>query len=188
MTTAGGIEPEAFIEVFRRNRFSPSATAAELGIPKSTVYGLMQRHPEIRIVNDVPAEDLRRQYLECGGDLDRLAELLQVSRRGLQLRLSRIFNDALASKAPLLARRDRNLRSYSYLLGSLTLDETTVGALRALLGDAAVTDGQSLVEAVRKRTAPTTDAPTPPTTSPDHGTDDLGDVVAQARKLLRRRR
>ena len=95
---SGTIDPAVFIEVFRRNRFSASATAAELGIPRTTVYTLMERHPEVRNINDITPADLRRQFLECDGNVDRLAERLQVSRRGLQLRLSQIFKDAVDSK------------------------------------------------------------------------------------------
>jgi two-component system, NtrC family, nitrogen regulation response regulator GlnG len=90
---SGTIDPEAFMEAFRRNRYSPTATAAELGMPRTTIYSLMERHPEMSNVNAIPTAELRRQHEACGGDLDRLADRLGVSRRGLQIRLSQIFKE-----------------------------------------------------------------------------------------------
>ena len=86
------IEPMALDEgdlllALRRNRFSPSATAAELGISRTTLFTLMERYPSIRNAADVTASEIARVRLECEGDLDAMAMKLDVSKRGLQLRM-----------------------------------------------------------------------------------------------------
>ena len=78
----------------RENHWKPGATAAALQIPQTTLYALMERHPGIRKASDIPADELLSQLEACGGDLDRAAEQLQVSRRGLQLRLAQISSAA----------------------------------------------------------------------------------------------
>ena len=84
------IGPAELLEALRKNRWSPHATAAALQIPRTTLYALMDRHPAIRKASEIPAEELLGHYRECGGNLDLLADRLQVSRRGLQLRLSQL--------------------------------------------------------------------------------------------------
>jgi two-component system nitrogen regulation response regulator GlnG len=91
--TSRDIDMDSFYEVYRRNGWSASATAAELGIPRTTVIALRDRHPNLRNPNKIPPAELREALRACNGDLDVLAERLQVSRRGLQLRLSQISQD-----------------------------------------------------------------------------------------------
>jgi hypothetical protein len=185
--TGATIDPDLFIEVFRRNRFSPTATAAELRIPRTTVYWLMNRHPEVTTANDIPPADLHRQFLDCGGNVDRLAERLNVSRRALQIRLAQIFKDALTSRATEVARRLQQLHpGPDGLAASLTLDKATVDALRVLLGDDAVESSESLLRAVQVRVRPlSARAPVQPISQAQAG-EDLHDVAALAHRLLRR--
>jgi two-component system, NtrC family, nitrogen regulation response regulator GlnG len=85
---------DAFFDSYQRNGYSASATAAELGIPRTTVIALRDRHPELRNPNRIPPAELQNGLRECNGDLTLLAEKLKVSRRGLQLRLSQLSLDA----------------------------------------------------------------------------------------------
>jgi two-component system nitrogen regulation response regulator GlnG len=91
--TSRDIDMETFYEAYRRNGWSASATAAELGIPRTTVIALRDRHPNLRNPNKIPPAELRQALRECNGDITLLAERLQVSRRGLQLRLSQLSQD-----------------------------------------------------------------------------------------------
>ena len=88
------IDLDTFYESYQRNGWSASATATELGIPRTTVIALRDRHPECRNPNRIPPAEIRLGLRECNGDLTLLAERLKVSRRGLQLRLSQISADA----------------------------------------------------------------------------------------------
>jgi two-component system nitrogen regulation response regulator GlnG len=85
---------DVFFESYQRNGYSASATAAELGIPRTTVIALRDRHPDLRNPNRIPPAELQNGLRECNGDLTLLAEKLKVSRRGLQLRLSQLSLDA----------------------------------------------------------------------------------------------
>jgi two-component system, NtrC family, nitrogen regulation response regulator GlnG len=92
--TSRDVTMEAFFESYQRNGYSASATAAELGIPRTTVIALRDRHPDLRNPNRIPPAELQNGLRECNGDLTLLAEKLKVSRRGLQLRLSQLSIDA----------------------------------------------------------------------------------------------
>jgi len=92
--SAWEIGPNALLDALRQNRWSPSATAADLQIPRTTLYALMDRHPAIRKASSIPGEELLRHHHECGGNIDLVAERLQVSRRGLQLRLAQLLAHA----------------------------------------------------------------------------------------------
>jgi two-component system nitrogen regulation response regulator GlnG len=84
------IRSSDIVAALREHHWKPGAAAAALRIPRSTLYALMERHPEIRKASDIPAAELLGQLEACGGDLDRVAAQLQVSRRGLQLRLAQL--------------------------------------------------------------------------------------------------
>jgi two-component system nitrogen regulation response regulator GlnG len=88
------IRSSDLLTALRENHWKPGATAAALQIPRTTLYALMERHPGIRKASDIPADELLSQLEACAGDLDRAAEQLQVSRRGLQLRLAQISSAA----------------------------------------------------------------------------------------------
>ncbi len=98
------IDLDAFYACYQRNGWSATATAAELGIPRTTVIALRDRHPRLRNPNRIPPSELQVALRECNGDLSLLAERLKVSRRGLQLRLSQISNDE-ADREPVPAGR-----------------------------------------------------------------------------------
>jgi hypothetical protein len=61
--------------------------AAELGMSRTTLYALMDRSTGIRKARDVPQEELLRCLEACNGDLEAVSWRLEVSKRGLQLRL-----------------------------------------------------------------------------------------------------
>jgi two-component system nitrogen regulation response regulator GlnG len=84
------IPDDLLLETLRQNNWSPTHTAAALKIPRTKLYALMDRHPDIRKASSVPAADLLRLHRETGGDLDQMANHLRVSRRGLQLRMSQL--------------------------------------------------------------------------------------------------
>ena len=88
------IRPADLLQALRDNHWKPGATAAALHIPRTTLYALMERHPGIRKASEIPADELLSKLESCGGDLDRAAEQLQISRRGLQLRLAQISSAA----------------------------------------------------------------------------------------------
>ena len=84
------LDEAALVAALRRHRWRTGAAAEELGISKTTLYALIDKSSTIRKARDVGAEELRACREACGGDLDLMAERLEVSRRGLQLRLKEL--------------------------------------------------------------------------------------------------
>lgn len=75
------------VEALRAHRWRVGATARALGISKNTLYQLMERAEGIRKARDLGADEIALCQDECGGDTARMAERLQVSERGLKLRM-----------------------------------------------------------------------------------------------------
>jgi two-component system nitrogen regulation response regulator GlnG len=85
------ISDDDLLEALRRNEWRPGSTAAELGISRTSLYVLIDRNPRIRKAASIPAAELRRVHGECSGDIDEMSRRLEVSRRGLQLRLKQVM-------------------------------------------------------------------------------------------------
>jgi len=73
-----------------KNAWCIARTAGYLGISRTTLYALIDRSSRIRKARDVPAEELVRCLEECGRNLDAASARLQVSKRGLRLRLQEL--------------------------------------------------------------------------------------------------
>ncbi|WP_428269855.1 sigma 54-interacting transcriptional regulator [Haliangium sp.] len=93
-----GLSEETLLAALRAAEWMPSKAAEALGIPRATLYDLMERTPGVRKAGDIPREELERCYRDCDGDLDAMMEQLQVSKRSLQLRLRRLGIRAAATK------------------------------------------------------------------------------------------
>jgi two-component system nitrogen regulation response regulator GlnG len=81
------ITDEEIVATLRANGFRRDATARELGIAVTTLYSRIEQSPLLRKAKDIGREEILEARDRCGGDLDRMSELLEVSPRGLQLRL-----------------------------------------------------------------------------------------------------
>ena len=77
-------------EVLRRHAWRPSRAARELGISRTTMYRLIDASPQIRKAADLSREELVAARDAAGHELDRMVDLLEVSRRGLQLRMKEL--------------------------------------------------------------------------------------------------
>jgi two-component system nitrogen regulation response regulator GlnG len=81
------VSAERLLSVLRSHGWKTGEAAAALGISKTTLYALMERTPGIRKARDLSAAEIMAQRAAAGGDVDRMAEALEVSRRGLVLRM-----------------------------------------------------------------------------------------------------
>jgi two-component system nitrogen regulation response regulator GlnG len=81
------ITDEILIAALAAQRWRTGAAAAALGISKTTLYALIERCPAIRKARDVDRAELEACRAAAGGDLDAMSARLQVSKRGLQLRM-----------------------------------------------------------------------------------------------------
>jgi two-component system nitrogen regulation response regulator GlnG len=81
------LDGATLVSALRQNRFRVAATARQLGIAKNTLYQLMDRCEGVRKAKDLDRDEILRAQQMCTGDLDRMAERLEVSERGLKLRM-----------------------------------------------------------------------------------------------------
>jgi two-component system nitrogen regulation response regulator GlnG len=82
-------EPE-LLAALRESEWDYKAAADRLGIPRSSIYDLIDKNPNIRTAGDLSAEEISRCYQECGGNLDAMAQRLQVSKRALGRRINEL--------------------------------------------------------------------------------------------------
>jgi DNA-binding NtrC family response regulator len=87
------IGDELLVETLRRNRWQVGATARALGIAKNTLYQLMERCEGIRKARDLGREEILECRESSGGDQKLMAERLEVSERGLKLRMRELDID-----------------------------------------------------------------------------------------------
>lgn len=81
---------DALLDALRANGWRTSATARQLGISRTTLYKLIDRSPAIRKAKDLSADEIRRCMAGRGGDVEAIAAELEVSARGLLLRMKEL--------------------------------------------------------------------------------------------------
>jgi len=84
------IDDVTLTAAMRAHNWAPGPTAKALGIPTSTLHDLIAGCPTLRKAKDIPAEELRACHAACDGDLDAMATRLEVSKRGIRLRLTQL--------------------------------------------------------------------------------------------------
>jgi two-component system nitrogen regulation response regulator GlnG len=65
-----------------------------LGIPRSSIYDVIDRCPGIRTAGELGAAEIEQCFAACGGDLDAMVQRLQVSGRALKRRLKELGLEA----------------------------------------------------------------------------------------------
>ncbi|HET9621010.1 MAG TPA: sigma 54-interacting transcriptional regulator [Kofleriaceae bacterium] len=78
------------LAALRKTRWDLKAAGDLLNVPRPSMYDLIDKCPGIRTVKDLTTDEITRCFTACGGDLDRMVEALQVSRRGLRRRVSEL--------------------------------------------------------------------------------------------------
>lgn len=86
------IEQDELIAALRQNRWHVRDTAEALGISRTSLYSLMEKCPAVRKASDLDKETLLRLLAEQGPhpDLRKVAAELEISYRGLMLRLGEL--------------------------------------------------------------------------------------------------
>ncbi|NNC15153.1 sigma-54-dependent Fis family transcriptional regulator [Corallococcus exiguus] len=85
------------LAALRASAWDLKATADALGIPRPSVYDLIERSPNLRTAGDLGADEIIRCFETCGGDLDAMVRTLEVSKRALGRRLKEL---GLTAKVP----------------------------------------------------------------------------------------
>jgi len=81
---------EELLTSLRTHRWRLQPAAASLGISRTALYERIERSPALRKASDLPREEIEDRLARLGGDLDAVAAGLEVSRRGLLLRMRRL--------------------------------------------------------------------------------------------------
>jgi len=78
------------LATLRAHRFRLQPTAAALGIARTSLYDRIENSPLFRKAAALSRQEIERWFEQCGGDLDRMVEALEVSKRGLQRRMKQL--------------------------------------------------------------------------------------------------
>ncbi|MCP4660459.1 MAG: sigma-54-dependent Fis family transcriptional regulator, partial [bacterium] len=81
------VSEQELLDALRTRRWNLKATAEELGIPRTSLYALLERSPRVRAAADVSPEEIRCAWERHGGRLEDMVEELEISERALRQRL-----------------------------------------------------------------------------------------------------
>jgi two-component system nitrogen regulation response regulator GlnG len=80
-------DDDELVAILREHKFELRRVARELGVSRSTLYARIDKSDKIRKARDLTKEMIESARAKVGDDLETLAGELEVSPRGLQLRL-----------------------------------------------------------------------------------------------------
>ncbi|MDI1448503.1 sigma 54-interacting transcriptional regulator [Polyangium sp. 6x1] len=78
------------VAALAESKWDLKAAADRLGIPRPSIYDLIDRSPSIRTAGDLSAEEITGAHHAYQGDLDAMAQHLKVSKRALTRRLKEL--------------------------------------------------------------------------------------------------
>jgi two-component system nitrogen regulation response regulator GlnG len=84
------LDDDDLIAALRANRWLIQRTAVQLGISRGSLYDQIEKSPRIRKASDLSREEIEACRALHGEDLDDMAASLEVSKRGLQLRMTQL--------------------------------------------------------------------------------------------------
>ncbi|HEY3570759.1 MAG TPA: sigma 54-interacting transcriptional regulator [Thermoanaerobaculia bacterium] len=84
------VTEEELLAALRANRWRIQRAAAELGISRGSLYDRIEKSQRIRKAVDLSREEIEACRASCKGDLDAMVEALEVSKRGLQRRMTQL--------------------------------------------------------------------------------------------------
>jgi two-component system nitrogen regulation response regulator GlnG len=87
---AAAVTPDAVVEALRRNAWSYTAAAAELGVTRARLYTLATRAGRVRTARDVTREEIAAALDASGNRTDDAAARLEISPRALALRMNEL--------------------------------------------------------------------------------------------------
>ncbi|NOK23536.1 helix-turn-helix domain-containing protein, partial [Corallococcus carmarthensis] len=78
---------QELLTALRAHAWDVGKAAQHLGVPRSSLYDLIERSPSLRLASDLSEEEITRCFQDCHGDLDEMVKRLEVSGRALRRRL-----------------------------------------------------------------------------------------------------
>lgn len=91
------VQEEELLAALRANRWNLQTTANQLGIPRSSLYDMIERSSRLRKASDLSEREIRKCFEEFSGDLAAMAGALEVSAGGLRRRIAQL---GLSRSAP----------------------------------------------------------------------------------------
>ncbi|MFL5358790.1 sigma 54-interacting transcriptional regulator [Archangium sp.] len=91
------VSERELLAALREHSWDFQAAAEQLGIPRPSIYDLIDKSPNIRTAGELSAEEITRCHHECRGDLEAMVRRLEVSKRALRRRIKEL---GLESKGP----------------------------------------------------------------------------------------
>jgi len=88
--SAEDVTDDELIAALRLHHWRIQRAAAELGISRGSLYDRIEKSARIRKAADLPREEIEECAARCGGDLDAMVAVLEVSKRGLQRRMTQL--------------------------------------------------------------------------------------------------
>jgi two-component system nitrogen regulation response regulator GlnG len=89
-TPGAPVDGDRLIATLRAHRFQLAATAAALGISRTHLDALIARSAHIRKAKQLERDEIAACTAELGDDVDAIAARLEVSPRGLRLRMKQL--------------------------------------------------------------------------------------------------
>ncbi len=86
------IADDEILEALRAHRWRLQLAARHLGVPRGSLYDRIDGSTRFRKAADLTRAEIESCAARCGGDLDRMAEALEVSKPGLKRRMSRLIS------------------------------------------------------------------------------------------------
>ncbi|HEX7185574.1 MAG TPA: sigma-54 dependent transcriptional regulator [Thermoanaerobaculia bacterium] len=84
------VSDDDLLAALRANRWRIQRAAAQLGISRGSLYDRIEKSRRIRKAADLSREEIEACLASHGEDLDAMVEALEVSKRGLQLRMAQL--------------------------------------------------------------------------------------------------
>jgi two-component system nitrogen regulation response regulator GlnG len=84
------ITDDQLVAALRAHKFSPEAAAGALGIPRASIYRLIDRSPRVRKASELSADEIHAASAAAGGDEPAMADRLEVSLRALRRRMGEL--------------------------------------------------------------------------------------------------
>jgi two-component system nitrogen regulation response regulator GlnG len=87
------VSDDEIYQALEQHDWRVGPAAKSLGIPRTTFYDRMDRHPHLRKAVEIPRAEIEQALTLWRGDAKHVAQSLRVSPRGLRLRLSALDID-----------------------------------------------------------------------------------------------
>jgi len=81
------VSQEELLSALRRSRWDLKAAALLLQVSRTSLYALVESCPQVRRAGDLEPQEIADCFRVCGGDIERMVDRLEVSKRALARRI-----------------------------------------------------------------------------------------------------